>query len=210
MFTHTTNRNWNKNRRDVSPSCIGVDLNRNFQYQFLGWSDVRLWITFGTWNFSLWENFFKALQRKLSGAIFPLRSRNSSSAWYFDQISRSSQNVFESASIRPANHYSLQLHCCRNTKPGGSLKLGNQAAAAIRAAPSQRSYAVGVGGVLSGVESGTSLDFAYETRRIALSFTLRLPRGGSTGWDVPQSQLPAIVAETFRGFLVFARHVATS
>lgn len=90
------------------------------------------------------------------------------------------------------------------------LNLGNQAAAAIRTAPSQRSYAVGVGGVLSGIESGTSLDFAYEIRRIPLSFTLRLPRGGSTGWDFPQSELSPVLTEAFRGFLVFARHVATS
>lgn len=88
--------------------------------------------------------------------------------------------------------------------------LAAQAANAIRSAPGQRAYTVGVGGILNGVEGGTSLDFAYESRRIPLSFTLRLPSGGSTGWDVPENQLPAILSETFRGFLVFAQHVASS
>jgi murein tripeptide amidase MpaA len=34
------NRNWNKNRNPVSLTCIGADLGRNFNYQFLGGSDV--------------------------------------------------------------------------------------------------------------------------------------------------------------------------
>jgi Zinc carboxypeptidase len=85
--------------------------------------------------------------------------------------------------------------------------LGNQVAAAIRSQPAQRTYAVGVGGALNGLESGTSLDFAYELRRIVKSFTMRLPRGGATGWDVPAAQLPALMSETFEGILVFLRNV---
>lgn len=90
------------------------------------------------------------------------------------------------------------------------ISLGHSAADAIRSAPSQRSYAVGVGGILRGLESGTSTDYAYETRQVSLTYGLHLPSGGSTGWDVPEAQMSAILSETFRGFLVFARHVASS
>jgi murein tripeptide amidase MpaA len=40
-FSHTSDRSWIKNRRQVSLSCFGVDLNRNFQYHFSASSDVR-------------------------------------------------------------------------------------------------------------------------------------------------------------------------
>lgn len=90
------------------------------------------------------------------------------------------------------------------------LSLGNLAADAIRSAPAQRSYAVGVGGILRGLESGTSTDYAYETRRVPLTYAMHLPSGGSNGWDAPAAQMSAILSETFQGFLVFARHVASS
>jgi Zinc carboxypeptidase len=90
------------------------------------------------------------------------------------------------------------------------LTLGNQVAAAIRNSPAQRSYTVGVGGVLNGLERGTPIDFAYELRRIKWSFAMRLPRGGATGWDIPENQLLATLSESFSGFLVFARHVVSS
>lgn len=41
VYSHHTDRFWNKNRRPVSASCNGVDLNRNFQYAFHATSDVR-------------------------------------------------------------------------------------------------------------------------------------------------------------------------
>lgn len=40
VYTHTTDRNWNKNRRAVSSNCFGTDLNRNFQYHFTSSGDV--------------------------------------------------------------------------------------------------------------------------------------------------------------------------
>lgn len=86
------------------------------------------------------------------------------------------------------------------------LTLATQAAQSI----TTRTYAVGAAGALNGLEGGSSLDFAYAQRRIPLAFTMRLPRGGSTGFDFPANQLHATLAESFRAFEVFARHVATS
>ena len=85
--------------------------------------------------------------------------------------------------------------------------LGNQAAAAIQSAPAGRDYTVGVAGVLNGIEHGTPIDYSYESVGITRSYAFRLPAGGSTGWDVPETQISAICSETFRGFLVLARNV---
>lgn len=70
-----------------------------------------------------------------------------------------------------------------------------------------RTYSVGVAGAVAGVEYGTSLDYAYESTRVPLSFIMRLP---STGNDIAGSSLPPYLTEAFRGFLVFARHVAST
>lgn len=41
IFSFTSgNRNWNKNRRAVGSGCIGVDLNRNFQFSFTQSNDA--------------------------------------------------------------------------------------------------------------------------------------------------------------------------
>jgi hypothetical protein len=40
VYTHTTDRLWNKNRRDVGSNCFGVDVNANFHYQFTRTNDV--------------------------------------------------------------------------------------------------------------------------------------------------------------------------
>lgn len=209
MFTHTSNRNWNKNRRAVSPTCIGVDLNRNFQYQFLGSSDVNMiWQLYGASDIIFL--FSQPCSENYSGPYF-----------HSEAESRAVRDILLRYQSQARLFLSLQAFGQQITIPynyiavgsqnqAALLNLGNQAAAAIRTAPSQRSYAVGVGGLLNGVQSGTSLDYAYETIRVPLSFTLRLPRGGTTGWDVLQSEISAMVSEAFRGFLVFARHVATS
>jgi murein tripeptide amidase MpaA len=42
VYSHTTDRDWIKNRRQVSSSCFGTDLNRNFQYHFTASNDVGL------------------------------------------------------------------------------------------------------------------------------------------------------------------------
>jgi murein tripeptide amidase MpaA len=33
-FSRTNNRLWRQNRRQIKPNCIGVDLNRNFEFSW--------------------------------------------------------------------------------------------------------------------------------------------------------------------------------
>lgn len=41
VYSHTTDRDWVKNRKDVGSGCFGVNLNRNFDFKFNASSDVR-------------------------------------------------------------------------------------------------------------------------------------------------------------------------
>jgi hypothetical protein len=88
--------------------------------------------------------------------------------------------------------------------------LADQVVQAIRSAPNQRTYQVGAGGILNGVERGTSLDYAYERGLITYAFTMRLPRGpGANGFIFPEADLARTLSETFRGFEVLANYVQT-
>jgi hypothetical protein len=50
-------------------------------------------------------------------------------------------------------------------------------------------------------ESGTPSDFAAGKLRIPVTYTIELPRGGATGYEVPESKLDGILEESFEGFL---------
>lgn len=89
------------------------------------------------------------------------------------------------------------------------LSLANRVADAIRAQPSQRSYALGVGGSLRGIEHGHIVDYTHVLRQIIYTYSFRLPSGGPNGWDIPEAQLSGLLSETFAGFEVFAEHATT-
>ena len=90
------------------------------------------------------------------------------------------------------------------------ISVATAASQAMQNSPAGRFYQIGAGGSLNGVEAGTSLDYANSVHTNLLPFTVRLPSGGSNGWDVPESQIGGILNEAFNGFLVFARYVATN
>lgn len=87
------------------------------------------------------------------------------------------------------------------------ITLANQVAAVIYAQPSKRTYKVGSGGMTRGLTTGTSLDYAFVSKNIHLSYDFMLPSGGENTWNVPETQISEIVSETFQGFLVFADYV---
>lgn len=187
VFSHTTNRAWVKNRRQVSPECIGADVHRNFQYQFI-----------------------------TSGA--PCADDFPGPFFFSEAESQAVRDVLLAYQARTVMYLSIQATGQQILLPfsyfaGGSSNqarlagVGNQVAAAINAV-NGRSYAVGVSGVLRGLEHGTPTDFTYVLRSIPYSFSWRLPSGGANGWDLPAAQLSSVLGETFAGFLVFARNVA--
>lgn len=71
-----------------------------------------------------------------------------------------------------------------------------------------RTYTYGTGArLLESPEHGTSSDYAYGARKVPLAFTLKLPAGEKSGYEVTEEQLDGILTETWFGFLKFAQHV---
>lgn len=50
-------------------------------------------------------------------------------------------------------------------------------------------------------ESGTPSDYAFGKLRIPVAYTIELPRGGSSGYEIPEDQLDFVLRESFEGFL---------
>lgn len=88
------------------------------------------------------------------------------------------------------------------------LSFGLKIADKIRSVHGRR-YRVGKGAwLMSNPESGTSSDYAYGAKKIPYAFTVKLPSGGSSGYEVPESKLDEILSESFEGFLLSARLVS--
>lgn len=56
--------------------------------------------------------------------------------------------------------------------------------------------------------SGVSHDYAAAAGGFDMSYTWELPGGGSGGFDIPPSRIPAVTAETFEGIRVFSKFIA--
>lgn len=65
-------------------------------------------------------------------------------------------------------------------------------------------YPVAVGGKTS-PEFGTSSDYAFGKSKVPAAYTVKLPRGGETGYEVPENKLDSILTESFEGLLEFIR-----
>ena len=116
VFTHTTDRMWNKNRRTVATGCVGADLSQNFGHRFLTSGDVRLEaVSYKTRNFN-WSSF-TALQFQLPRTFCLLRSWNSIDSWHFGCLSNTSSHVRQLKCLWPTNHNPIQLHWCWNLEP---------------------------------------------------------------------------------------------
>lgn len=55
--------------------------------------------------------------------------------------------------------------------------------------------------------AGGSDDWAKAVAGIQLSYTIELPGGGSSGFDLPPSKILKVVSETFEGVKVYQRYI---
>lgn len=88
--------------------------------------------------------------------------------------------------------------------------LGLKVAAAIDEAslPGSPKYLVGnSGAALNYLASGASDDYAYGAAGIRLAYTLELPSGGSSGFDMPPERIEEVIKETWPGILVLSRYI---
>lgn len=176
-FTQASNgdRNWNKNRRNVGSNCFGVNINRNFQYQFAESSDPC------SADFS-GVSFFSEPESRAVQIILNRYSANL--IMVLSLQSGGSQILYPYSFIQLASVHEARLRDIANEV--------NQA--------TSTSYNVGSAGALNRVESGTITDYTYANTRVTNSFIWRLP---GENWIFPENSLGSTLTDLFRGFLVF-------
>lgn len=69
------------------------------------------------------------------------------------------------------------------------------------------SYVVGPSNIILYQSSGTSEDWMKGVAGIDTCFALELPGGGGEGFDVPETQIPRIVTETFQGIKAMHEYI---
>lgn len=120
-----------------------------------------------------------------------------------------SLQAFGQQILTPFNHNRLwQSSFDKNTNR--SLKLASLVANKIYSVNGRR-YQVGRGALLLKTpESGTSSDYAYGAKGIPIAYTVKLPGGRKSVFEVPESELNAILTESFEGFLQVVKFVSNA
>uniref|UniRef100_A0A3Q3WGE7 Peptidase M14 domain-containing protein n=1 Tax=Mola mola TaxID=94237 RepID=A0A3Q3WGE7_MOLML len=171
-YTWTTNRMWRKNRAvSKSSSCIGVDLNRNFDAE---------WCTVGASDDPCSEIYcgtFPESEPESQAVAKFLRRHKDSVQLYFSVHSYSQMLLFPySCTLDEAdNHNEL-------------LELAQHAAQKIRRFY-RNTYKYGAGAKTIYLASGGSDDWAYNLG-IKYSFTFELQDSGRYGFLLPPSYIP--------------------
>lgn len=189
----------------MSSSCFGVDINRNFGHHFQATSDV---------SFYLVKIEAKVFEESCSQ---PCGENFSGPYAFSEEETKAMEKLLTAYEGKVKMYLSVQANGPQILIPYNYIAVGSSSQSQLMSLAGQaatvmenvngRAYRVGVAGTVHGLESGTSLDYAYESRRIQLSFILRLP---STGNSIAGNQLPSYLTEAFKGFLVFARHAAST
>lgn len=192
-YSHTTYRLWRKNRRvNTGSSCIGVDLNRNFGYQ---------WMTGGSSSNPCSDTYAglvadSELETKaVENAI--LKKRGDWDAYL--TIHTYGQFWLCSWSYTTAFPVDFDEICSKAKIGVDGIKTfaGTQ-------------YTYGHSGLLFGKLSGVSDDWAKGNATIKYSYTLELSPGDSSvdagfGFELPESRAPRVGEETYIGIKTFLK-----
>lgn len=182
VFSRTAgNRSWNKNRRSVGSNCFGVNIDRNFEYQFVASSDPCSADFTG-------PNFFSEAESRAVQTI----------------LNRYRANLRIVLSLQSGGSQILYPYSFRPLASVNEVRLRDLANEVNRA--TNANFAIGAAGNLNSAISGTITDYSYSFTRVVNSFVWRLQ---GTNWEFPENQLPSTLSDTFRGFLTFARRTAT-
>jgi len=185
-YSHKTDRMWRKNRKPVGSGYYGVDLNRNFGYQWNtgGSSGVVSSDTFHGGS-PMSENEAKALQNYMPGKSWTtyLTFHSYGQYWF--------TNWGYSANILPATYTQLVA----------KAQIGANAIKAVNG----RTYSIGSSSKLLYAASGGSEDWTAGTLGITYSYCLELPPVGGTGFIAPTSEIKKTGDETYKGVVAYLK-----
>ncbi|XP_058834630.1 carboxypeptidase B-like [Topomyia yanbarensis] len=191
VYSHETDRNWIKSRSDNGNGCYGVDLNRNFDYQ---------WGTVGVSSDPCADNFAgsAALSEPETQAIR-------------DTVSRYATNLKLYLSVQAASKKVLYPFSYNGQRtPSNAAEHSTVAQMVARTMMGQHGYiyTYGPAGMLLPVESGTVTDFVSGTYTPQYTFVLETRGGTDNEYELPEDKLSEVLYETAAGLKVLGEYVA--
>jgi len=184
-YSHTRDRMWRKNRKVVSGTCVGVDLNRNFGYKWNtgGSSSSACADTFHGGS-PMSENEAKAMENYMTPRQWTTYlTFHSYGQWWFTN--------WGYTTVDPPQYALLKQKSA----------IGANAIKSVNG----RSYTIGSSAQILYVASGGSEDWTRGTLNILHSYCLELPPTGGTGFIAPVSEIKKTGAETYVGVVAFLK-----
>jgi len=173
VFSHTTTRLWRKTRQVWSPTCIGTDPNRNFDF---------FWMAAGASNNPCSDTYAGPVpfSEPETAAIRDFYGTIASRVRLFLSFHSFGQYL-----LFPSGHTSTPTNNHANL-----MSVGTAGVNAIRNT-SGIDYLVGISSVVLYATSGSSPDWAFGVHNTRLSYTfeVRPIRGSSNGFLLPPAQI---------------------
>ncbi|XP_064089171.1 carboxypeptidase B-like [Macrobrachium nipponense] len=189
VYSWSSNRLWRKNRsRSSSSTCVGVDLNRNFGYQWGGLrtsSDPCNEVYKGT------SAFTEAESKTLRDVMLPL---NGNLKAYLSLHSYGQYILYPWSYSTQATPHPLSA----------SMDTAAQAMAGQIQNATQAVYRAGSTAVTLYPAAGTSVDWAAYAMNLTYAFTLELRDTGSSGFTLPASQILPTVQDAWEVVKILA------
>ncbi|XP_053686629.1 carboxypeptidase B-like [Sabethes cyaneus] len=189
VYSHEVDRNWLKSRSSSGSNCYGIDLNRNFGYE---------WGTVGGSSDPCADNFF-------GSAAF---SEPETQALR-DTISRYSTNLKLYLSVQAADKmvlYPFSYNGLRTPSNVDEHRTVAQSVAREMMAKHGYIYTYGAAGILLPAESGTITDFVAGT--YSPRYTFVLETRADYGYELPVAKLSEVLYETAAGLKVLGQYAA--
>jgi murein tripeptide amidase MpaA len=166
-----TDRMWRKNRRQNGGACVGVDTNRNWDYQ---------WMTGGSSNNPCSDTYagpFAFSEPEVTAISNYLLSTQNRTKGYID---------FHSYSQLVLNPWGYSTDDC----PDNAIQqqMANGAAAEVKKVHG-KTYEVGSTGQILYIASGSSPDWVYGAAHITYAYTIELRDTGRYGFLLPADQI---------------------
>lgn len=180
-FTHTNDRMWRKNRSPppAGSSCVGTDLNRNWDVIGFG---------AGATSSNPCKETYKGTEKNSEPETQAIS----------ETIMKYKDNVRVYLSFHSYGQYWLNSWGYKTQLAVDNEKLevlGRQAVDAINCINPDRSYTIGSAGAIFYIAGGASDDYAKATAEIPYSFTVELPDTGNYGFLLPADQIKQVGKE---------------
>jgi len=192
-YSHTTYRLWRKNRRvNTGSSCIGVDLNRNFGFQ---------WMTGGSSTLPCSDTY-----------AGPSRDSELETQALENAILKKKGDWDAYLTIHTYGQYWLCSWSYTTLYPPDFDEICSKAKIGVDGIKTYAGtqYTYGHSGQLFGKLSGVSDDWAKGNATIKYSYTLELSPGDTGvdagyGFELPESRAPRVGEETYIGIKTFLK-----